>query len=241
MLNYNTAGPYPSCFDNLNKDEKIIEKNKKLKRNFDYLCDIIPILKPNNVIPFAGSYILGGKNSNKNQYLATTTWDVCADYLKKNLKTESKIICLRENQTFDIEKEINLEKYEKINIQEMSKYIEKIKNHKYEYELDVSPDIEILKKDIKVAKNKLNERIKKFKINIKSNIFIKLGKEKIQVIEGSEKNRELICSMDFKLLRRILDRKSHWNNAEIGAHINFERSPNKMDVDAHTSLSFLHL
>ena len=47
--------------------------------------------------------------------------------------------------------------------------------------------------------------------------------------------------MDFKLLRRILDRKSHWNNAEIGAHINFERSPNKMDVDAHTSLSFLHL
>ena len=37
-------------------------------------------------MPFAGSYIIGGKNYKKNKYLGTTTWDECADYLKKNEK-----------------------------------------------------------------------------------------------------------------------------------------------------------
>ena len=47
--------------------------------------------------------------------------------------------------------------------------------------------------------------------------------------------------MDLRLLRRILDRKSHWNNAEIGCHINFVRKPNKMDPDVHKALYFLSI
>jgi len=52
---------------------------------------------------------------------------------------------------------------------------------------------------------------------------------------------KLECRMDERLLRRILDRKSHWNNAEIGAHINFIRSPNVYEPDLHTILQFFHL
>ena len=66
MVNYNAAGPYPSCFDNLTKEEKINENKRILKRNFDHLCNIIPILKPKSVLPFAGAYIIGGKNYYKN-------------------------------------------------------------------------------------------------------------------------------------------------------------------------------
>ena len=51
----------------------------------------------------------------------------------------------------------------------------------------------------------------------------------------------LICEMNSRLLRRILDKKSHWNYAKIGAHISFKRYPNKMEPDVHTSLSFFHL
>lgn len=53
--------------------------------------------------------------------------------------------------------------------------------------------------------------------------------------------KKLTCEMDSRLIRRILDNKSHWNNAEIGAHISFKRYPNKMEPDVHTSLSFFHL
>ena len=37
LLNYNAAGPYPSCFDNLTTKEKISENHRVLKRNFDLL------------------------------------------------------------------------------------------------------------------------------------------------------------------------------------------------------------
>ena len=47
--------------------------------------------------------------------------------------------------------------------------------------------------------------------------------------------------MDIRLLRRILDKRSHWNNAETGTHITFEKIPNKMEPDFYTALSFFHL
>jgi hypothetical protein len=40
---------------------------------------------------------------------------------------------------------------------------------------------------------------------------------------------------------RILYKKAHRNNTEIGTHINFKRVPNKMDPDIHTCMSFFHL
>ena len=68
MLNYNAAGPYPSCFDNLSEKEKKNEHDRIIKRNFDYICELVPILEPKSTLPFAGSYIIGGKNSYKNDY-----------------------------------------------------------------------------------------------------------------------------------------------------------------------------
>lgn len=241
MLNYNAAGPYPSCFDNLNEKEKKIESDRILKRNFDHLCKIIPLLKPKTVLPFAGSYVIGGKNYIKNNYLGTTTWDQCADYLKKKLGTKANIICLRENQTFDILNQKSLHKYQRLSKDHMKKYIQEIKNHKYDYELDEMPNIEKLKKDIGIATDKLLERSKKYGIDFESNLLIEIDGKKITVLNGKDKKRELICKMDNRLLRRILDRKSHWNNAEIGTHITFKRSFNKMDPDVHRIMSFFHL
>ena len=85
------------------------------------------------------------------------------------------------------------------------------------------------------------ERIKKFNIQLQSNIFIELENKKIQIVKGTDSKKELYCNLDLRLLRRILDRKAHWNNAEIGAHINYKRYPNRMEPDVHTCLSFFHL
>ena len=241
LLNYNAAGPYPSCFNNLSIEEKKSEHSRILKRNFDHLCSVIPLLKPKNVLPFAGSYILGGKNYYKNEYLGTTSVDVCADYLKKNLSFKTNVVCLRENQTFDILNQKSLDKYERVNLDEMKNYIEKIKDFKYEYELDKEPDNIKIEEDIHLAKEKLISRIKKFNIDIKTNIFIEINEKKIPVYEDSDNNINLYCSLDNKLLRRILDKKAHWNNSEIGAHIHFKRIPNEMNPDVHTIMSFFHL
>ena len=241
MLNYNAAGPYPSCFDNLTTKEKISENQRILKRNFDRLCNIIPILQPKSVLPFAGAYIIGGKNYYKNEYLGTTTWDECADYLNENLKFNSKVFCLRENQTYDIKNQKQLEKYEKLDVNEMKQYIQSLKDKKYEYENDQMPDISELKDNINLASNRFKDRVKKFNIELKSNVYLKIKNEDVQIVRGKVADRHLYCDLDLRLLNRILHKKVHWNNAEIGTHINFKRIPNKMDPDVHTCMSFFHL
>ena len=237
MINYNAAGPYPSCFDNLSEDQKRNENERILKRNFNHVFEMLKILKPEYVLPFAGSYVLGGKNVIKNGYLGTTTWDECADYLnKKDIIT--KVVCMRENQKFDLSLKKLSSNYERINTSEMKKYFEKIKNEKYAYEKEDSVDLIKLRNDLELAKNNLNSKISKFNVDIKSNVIIKINDKEHKVIEGKDSDRYLYCDMDPRLLRRILDRKSHWNNAEIGCHINFIRTPNKMDPDVHKAHVF---
>ena len=205
------------------------------------MCKIIPILEPKSVIPFAGSYIIGGKNYYKNNYLGTTTWDECADFLKQNLKFKINVVTLRENQTFDILNQLQLEKYERLDLDDMKKYIESIKDHKYEYEKDDEPDISKLVEDSELASKKMSERLKRFNAELNTNVFIQIKDKSIQIIKGKDEDRKLFCELDNKLLRRILDRKAHWNNAEIGTHITFKRYPNKMEPDTHTLMSFFHL
>ena len=212
-----------------------------LKRNFDLLCNIIPILQPKSVLPFAGSYIIGGKNYYKNEYLGTTTWDECAEYLNENLKFNSKVFCLRENQNYDIKNQKQLEKYEKLDVNEMKQYIQSLKDKKYEYENDQMPDISELKDNINLASTRFKDRVKRFDIELKSNVYCKIKNEDVLIIKGKDADRHLYCDLDLRLLNRILHKKAHWNNAEIGTHINFKRTPNKMDPDVHTCLSFFHL
>ena len=65
------------------------------------------------------------------------------------------------------------------------------------------------------------EKLKKFNIKLNSNVYIEVNNQSIQIVEGKDQNRKLYCQLDNRLLRRILDQKAHWNNAEIGTHINF--------------------
>jgi UDP-MurNAc hydroxylase len=103
------------------------------------------------------------------------------------------------------------------------------------------PDIPKLINEIKIASNKMLESVKRFNIELNTNVFIEVDKKNIKIVEGQDKNRKLYCNLDLRLLNRILNRKAHWNNAEIGTHINFKRIPNKMDLDIHTCMSFFHL
>ena len=161
--------------------------------------------------------------------------------IKKKLDYKTNIFCLNENQTFDIKNQKCLQKYIKVDVNKMEKYIQTIKNNKYEYENDEYPCQIKMHKDIMIAKDKLLEASKRFNLKIKTSVFIDVAGKKICLLKGKEENRIITCSMDNKLLRRILDKKAHWNNAEIGTHINFYRSPNKMEPDVHTIMNFFHL
>lgn len=51
----------------------------------------------------------------------------------------------------------------------------------------------------------------------------------------------LHCYMEDYDLQRIIHRDLHWNNAEVGFRVMFDRVPNVYSPDTHTLLSFFHI
>lgn len=249
MLNYNAAGPYPSCFDNLTEAEKIAENDRLLERNFKHVKNVIKKMKPKYILPFAGAYVLGGDLHFKNKYLGTTTWDECAKWLTAKDIRPTKVVLLRENDTLNIEEGIADKKYEPINLTEMKRYIEEdLSKIKYPYQLEPTPNHEQLIADIEKASKSMKERMQRFGISSTFSVVIDVFTDRYMIYPtfkhlqiDEEVGDKLECKLDERLLRNILDRKSHWNNAEIGAHINLDRSPNKYEPDLHTGLQFFHI
>ena len=85
---------------------------------------LIEALNPKYALPFAGAYVLGGKQHTKNPYRVATSWDECALYLRGNLSNQLRVICLRENDVFDLDSGAANRPYVPIDVQDMDSYIE---------------------------------------------------------------------------------------------------------------------
>ena len=249
MINYNAAGPYPSCFDNLSKEQKIEEHSRILERNFEHVKRLIEHMEPRFLLPFAGAYVLGGSLHEKNEYLGTTTWDECAKWITSNYNGATEVVLLRENDSLNIQNGEADNDYIQIDSNEMNDYIiNQLSKIRYPYQNDEHPNIEQLTTDLQIASERMLDRCSRFSIESSFNVLLRINDIKYQIYPKFEESKDasnndstLLCSLDLRLLRRILDRKSHWNNAEIGAHISFIRTPNTYEPDLHTALQFLHL
>jgi UDP-MurNAc hydroxylase len=246
MLNYNAAGPYPSCFDNLSESEKLLEHDRILKRNMDYLLKLIEVLQPRACLPFAGAYVLGGREAPKNRYLGTTTWDRCAAYLLSQ-GTKSDIITLREGTTINLSNLTADRSYVPLDDQACATYIADVLSQRtYDYESDPAPDETKLWEDVSIAVPLMLTRAKNLGLSTTFSVSLNSGEQERMILPWFDaptgtSEHHLKCSLDSRLMRRILDREAQWNSSEIGCHINFFRSPNLYEPDLHTMLQFLHL
>jgi UDP-MurNAc hydroxylase len=248
LIGFNSAGPYPSCFDNLDENEKIKERDRIIERNFDYTALLIKNLEADFILPFAGEYVLGGENFLKNKYLASSNWENCANSLVERDIGNSKIILLREMSVFSLISGTSDRLYEPINFMELDTFLNEISSHSYPYQLNPMPDENNLISDVHKAAIKLKERMVKYNLSSSFAFYLNIFDKFFRVLPNFEESatpqineRYLSAQIDPRLLRLILDKKSHWNNAEIGAHINYFRLPNEWEPDLHTSLQFFHL
>ncbi len=234
QLNYNAAGPYPSCFVNLSYAERHSEHTRVLNRNIEHMQIIAKILKAKYVMPFAGAYKLVGPLAYKNQYLGTTTVENAAGHFLNGL-------LLYENDIFDLSNN-------KLKPADF-RYKSEIKINQYDYQKDELPIAYDWKKNLILAGNNLWKAQKRFDKKYDLNLYIdygsglyrysfRSGRSLIKAIKI--KSPSLTCYLNPKLLVRILEGKAHWNNAEIGCHIDFDRKPNKYIPDVHTLMSFFH-
>lgn len=99
QLNWNNAGPYPACFDNLSHDEKLSEASRILERNLAHMAAVAKVLGAKYTMPFAGQYKLGFGMEHLNQYLGTCPAREACAYLEN---AGIRPLYLEEGQSLDL-------------------------------------------------------------------------------------------------------------------------------------------
>lgn len=257
LLGYSGAGPNPQkYFDLETEKEELIEAAKEKKeavfKRYKKFADYIGAEKN---LPFAGIYILGGDNAHLNRYRGVSD----AVEVKK---IDNKAFVLETGgyiNTSDLENPVNERfiKYDEDQIEAYAKtYCNKL------------PDYKLIFRDLKFSQVPWERLFIKCYMNahIKSEsekdhyIAIKYGKKYFTFNTNKNKKPEFnigdehplefikggyplyeIYGVDYKYLFGLLTGIFHWNNAEVGSHLQAKRYPNVFNRDVHNFLNFFQV
>ena len=258
LLGYSSASAYTQCFT-INESNKIQAKNKIIEDYLSFAESYVNLLRPKFFLPFAGKYVLAGEKSILNSQRATVELEDAYEYFTKHStinQKENKCIILNSNSSLDLDKKQISESYTPIDKNKKQNYIENIlSKRKYDFEDDKEPIID----EILALIPKCFDRFEKKRIELgfssETVIIIVLPKEKFLLISANGNGYQFIkkneldqfkkyvrISLDSKLLMRILSgpKNAHWNNAEIGSHLTFERKPDNYERGLYYCLSYFH-
>jgi UDP-MurNAc hydroxylase len=234
------AGAYPSCFVNLSSAEKFKESKRLISRQLNAMCLVAKELEAEWFQPFAGDYQLGGKLADKNPFLGVPGRFYTAQFISGQ---SLKPLILNERGSIDlITGEIKASYHP--GLIPYDKWIKRVKAIPYEWEADpVREDLEELKSLCILARQNLWRVQERF--NFKPNYTMAIEADSKPVFNFNFNNVEtpdlgkadLTCYVDSRVLYRILTRKGHWNNFEVGCHIDFNR-PGPYNPDIHAIMSF---
>ncbi len=99
QLQFNSAGPYPACFINLSREEKLAEHHRLIERQLEHSAMVGAVLGAQLVQPFAGAYRLGMGYEHMNEYLGTTSAEYAAEFFRGRGLRASALV---EGATLDV-------------------------------------------------------------------------------------------------------------------------------------------
>ena len=256
LVGYAGASSYPQCFD-LSEEKLHIEFEMKRNKRLNDTINYIKIFKPKYFFPFAGKYTLAGKNSILNKNRGEPDLDYALDYLIKNTnQNETKCIALNSKESFDITTGTSTKKYQKEDLKFKEQYIkEKLSKIKFDFELESEPKITSLLELLPDSYKKFNEIRKKISYSTDTKVILKLNDDKFAVISCDGNGYEIYASNEVKKIEKFISidvdnrllywllqgpKKAHWNNADIGSHIQYRRIPNIYEMGLLHCLNYFY-
>ena len=258
LVGYCGAGPYPQCFEMDQKSKVKAAKEKKL-HFLNLGLKFIKKIKPKYYMPFAGTYILSGSLSHLNHYRGIPELHEALDYyISKTKSLKSKGILLNQSESFDLKTGVQSNLYKKVDPKKREKYIVKaLKVVKFRYQNEEIKSEEEIINLIPKAFERFKDKKRKIGFNSNTNLLISISKNsdllitldnnpKYEIVQSNlyKKMSEFVkVSLDNRLLFNLLNgpKFAHWNNAEVGSHLTFLRSPNKFERGLYHCLYFLHV
>ena len=261
MVGYTGASPYPFAFSEFT--DKELEKAKETTKikMLNYGFEFIREFNPKFFMPFAGTYVLGGKNWKLNKFSPIPKLEDAKSYLEEKLiesSIQSKCILLNSGQSFDLKNISQTKEYSPINDEEMWRYLKDVLSiKKYDYESEEYKTLEDFIEIIKPAFKRFEKKVQEIKFQSKTKIIINLDGNNSLLIDLSDNNPsyEIISddikdanypyvyfNIDNRLLYNIFKgpRYAHWNNVEIGSLLKIKRNPERYEEGIHLAMCYLH-
>lgn len=240
QLKDSLAGAYPSCFVNLSDEEKLSEATKLIKRQLSAMCDVAKMLKADWFQPFAGDYQLGGKLVSKNKFLGVSSKRYSAEFIASR---GIKPLLLNEQGSIDLITNEVISSYRK-SIIPYERWLDQVSKIKFRWEDDPEPDDNEALNLIFKARANLWKKQQQLNFFPNYGLAIRVGSQHFCFNFKDEKpayihDTDLLIIMDYKLLVRVLKRDVHYNNADVGCHINYQRK-GEYNPDIHMIMSFFH-
>ena len=256
LLGYSSATAYPQCFaltpDELKKSQQEII-HTFLSRGESY----VRLFDPKYFMPFAGRYVISGKNHALTWKKATPELEEAANYFNNSSNIDhnkNECVILNSKSSFNITKGIMSESYIPINLEEKKEYVSSVlSKSKYDYENDFEPTLKEIKKLIPKSFERFEQKRKQLNFSSDTKIIITLPENHFLTMSSDGNGYEisldrplqkkfLEIDTDPKLLKRLLQgpKFAHWNNAEIGSHLMFKRMPNIYERGLFYCLNFFH-
>lgn len=258
LVGYTSASLYPHCMMDFSKQEM---QNGILKaQNVGLLTAIntIKALRPKYYMPFAGTYIIGGRQYNKNKNLPIPELQDAVKKINSEIEQDginSFPIMLNFNENFNLEIRSQSSEYVPIDPSRRDDYINNVARHfKYEFDDDPMPDDIDLMEHLSLALARFNRKKDEINFNDSVNLLFDLPSGAFALIDTCQGTLSKIQNFDnlnnwhrFKLDPRLLlralkgPRYANWNNIEIGALLDFSRKPDVYRMDVHTLINSLHI
>lgn len=244
------AQDYPVCYkltDERKKDIHISMHNKRKAA----VEKCVKALKPKLYFPHSADFVLNGPNGKAFEaYISEKYIDrklVADTYsIQNNTLSKSEYVNFGDEIIFYSHKDIQIKR----NLFSYDLVSSKPSLDKYQ-SLPIENEVEVLEE----AFSQMLKRCDKLKIDLSpsKDWLLKLVIEHNEYI-FSYQSRRLLSSKELngtnKILTTVLSKKQfaalmsrelHWNNAQIGFHLQFERTPNEYCKEIYKSLNFLHM
>lgn len=186
---------------------------------------------------------MSGRNSVLNQYRGEPELEDAFEWLSRNIPEKYRGMLLNNDSWFDLDTQVSSKEYTPINREDKKKYTETILSKKkfpYEYEkkltsseiLDMIPkayeNFEKIRKEIQWNSKSMIALISKdanddelvIVVSCNGDGFDKISMEKLREFENY-----MSVKLDIRLLNWLLlgPQKAHWGNADLGAHLKYDR------------------
>lgn len=255
LVGYSGAGPYPQCMANYTDQEKLVLGAAKKQSFLFQAMSYIQVLQPKFFLPFAGQYTLGGYLSELNPFRGVPELEELPQIfsgLLAKAQLNSQLVLLNSGEWFDVPTQKASAPFTPPDPQKRKEFIEQnLKNKTMSYEQAPFPSFEELTKKMENAYQHLLIKQKEFGFFSPTSIYIDVGQQDlfqisynkggVKIVKQEEIKEPFVhIQIDPRLLNLILDRKAHWNNAEIGSHLRFDRRPDIYERGLYNFLSYLH-